>query len=145
MKEEIHFFFDANISKRLARMLDAYDIENTIRAQMDDNHFQADTPDIEIIRRIAKYVPRPVFVTADRAIRGRPDERIALAESGLTVVFLRAGFTKLNCHQQAIKLLAIWPEIVNAVSRCKVATAFEIGPNARKVDTIGPTANMGSK
>jgi hypothetical protein len=141
----VNFFFDRNVSVRLARMLEAYDGENKIVHQDDDGRFAPDSPDADIIDGLSNDDPRPVLITADEAIKRRPHERMALAASGLTVVFLRPGFSNLARHAQAVKLLTVWPEIVTAVSRCKVPTAFEIGPGARKVQTLGPTRALGGK
>jgi hypothetical protein len=68
-----------------------------------------------------------------------PEERRALAMSGLTCVFFRKGFHSLPFHTQAVKLLTIWPEVVRETSRCTEPTAFEVTPAAKKVQRIGPT------
>jgi hypothetical protein len=140
----VNFFFDRNVSVRLARMLEAYDADNKIVHQNDDARFVHDSPDTDIIQAPSGDDPRPVLVTADEAMRRRPHERMALAASGLTVIFVRPGFSKLDRHTQAVKLLTAWPEIVKATSRCKVPTAFEIGPGARKVQTLCDTKDLGT-
>ena len=123
-------------------MLDAYDRDNTISHLDDDRRFSPDTPDVELIQTIASGDPRPVFITADQRMRRNPVERHALAHSGLTIVFLRAGFHQLTFHDQAVKLLTIWPKIAEAVERVSEPMAFEVTPAARKVDRLRETRKL---
>ena len=138
----MNFFFDRCVGRRLARMLDAYDAENTISHQDDDNRFEPTTEDAALIRMIASDQSRPVFVTSDTAMKRRDPERIALADSSLTIVFLRGGWAQLDLHTQACKLLSIWPEIVRQASRCREPTVFEISPQAKKVDCLCKTTDL---
>ena len=123
-------------------MLDAYDRDNTLAHLDDDNRFSPKTGDIDWIRTIAADNPRPILITADQRLRRDPVERHALANSGLTIVFLRAGFHNLTFHDQAVKLLTIWPKIVEVVGRVTEPTAFEITPAARKVDRLSKTSQL---
>jgi len=139
----VNFFMDRNIGVRLARMLDAYDAKNTVRHQDDDSRFDKNTTDRELLTTLANEKPRPVFLTADlNMYKRRPDERKALAESRLTVVFLRRRFHHLPFHTQAVKLLKLWPQIVMETGRARQATAFEITPAATKTERLGPTADL---
>lgn len=123
-------------------MLNAYDRDNTIAHLDDDSRFSPGTADIIWIEAIASDDPKPVLMTADQRLRRDPVERRALAGSGLTVVFLRAGFHNLTFHDQAVKLLTIWPKIVEVVSHVREPTAFEITPAARKVDRLCRTDQL---
>ena len=123
-------------------MLDAYDRENEIQHLDDDSNFAPTTPDIEWIRKIASYEPKPILITADQRMRRNPVERRALSESGLTIVFLRSGFHQLTFHDQAVKLLTLWPKIIDVTGRVLEPTAFEITPAARKVDKLGKTRDL---
>lgn len=138
----MNFFFDRNIGVRIARMLDAFDSANKVSHQDDDNRFQEQMKDTDIIRLIASDNPAPVFITSDTSMRRRPEERAALRGSSLTVVFLKRSLANLDFHRQAVKLLKVWPEIVKATKRCKEPTAFEIGPGATKVDLICKTSAL---
>jgi hypothetical protein len=138
----VNFFFDRCVAVHLARMLDAYDRDNTIAHLDGDNRFSPTTPDIDWIQTIAADQPKPVLITADQRMRRDPVERHALAHSGLTIVFLRAGFHKLTFHDQAVKLLTMWPKIVELVGRVAEPTAFEITPAARKVDRLCKTKDL---
>jgi hypothetical protein len=137
------FFFDRNLGVRLARMLDAYDGQHTIRHLDDDTRFPKDVSDMDLIEALSSDEPAPVLVTADvNMYTKNPEERRALARSGLTCVFLRKGFHSQPFHTQAVKLLSIWPEIVRETSRCSEPTAFEITPAARKVQRLCPTRDL---
>lgn len=138
----MNLFFDRCVAIHLSRMLNAYDRDNTIAHLDDDNRFSANTPDVEWIKAIASDHPKPVLITADQRMRRDPVERHALAHSGLTIVFLRAGFHNLTFHDQAVKLLTIWPKIVEVAGRVAEPTAFEITPAARKVDRLRKTSQL---
>jgi hypothetical protein len=138
----VDFFFDRCLAVRLARMLDAYDRDHTVRHLDDDRRFGPTTPDVEWITAIAAEDPKPALVTADLRVRRNPPERQALRDSGLTIFFFRAGFHDLNLHQQAVKLLTIWPEIVKQATRAAEPTAFEITAAARKVDRLCRTSQL---
>jgi hypothetical protein len=138
----LNFFIDRCVAVHLARMLDAYDRDNTILHLDDDNRFSPDTSDIDWIQTTASDTPKPVLITADQRLRRDPVERHALAHSGLTIVFLRAGFHNLTFHDQAVKLLTIWPKIVEIATRVTEPTAFEITPAARKVDRLCRTKDL---
>lgn len=132
----MNFFFDRCVSVRIARMLGAYERDHQIIHQDDDARFTTETTDVELITAIADD-PKPVFITADISQRREPLERKALRDSGLTIFFIRRGFHQLPFHQQAVKLLNLWREIVRLAERAKEPTAFEISPAARKVTDCG--------
>lgn len=123
-------------------MLNIYDRSHTINHQDDDSRFAQDIDDVSLIRTVASDSPKPVFVTADTAMKRKPLERAALADSGLTIVFFRGGWAELDVHTHAWKMVRIWPDIVKAVTRCSEPTAFEIAPQARKVDRLCRTADL---
>jgi hypothetical protein len=76
-------------------------------------------------------------------MRRNPLERAALAESGLSIFFLRPGWSNLDFHTQAVKLLTIWPQFALQAERTQATpTVFEIPPSAKKVQRIGLTADL---
>jgi len=138
----VRYVFDTSISVRLALLLDAYDCENEVRSLAETDAGDPGAPDSVILEALRGQTPRPVFVTPDPGRATNAQARVLLARSSLTVVFLRRGWSSLPFHTQAVRLLTIWPEIVAATSRVKVPTAFEISPSARKVQRLGPTAEL---
>jgi len=116
--------------------------EHHVANQRDDERFTDDEEDATIIETLATDDPKPVFITADvNMYTRRPNERKALASSGLTCVFIRKHFTELEIHVQALKILKVWPDVIEATSRCSQPTAFEITTNA-KVKKLCPTKDL---
>jgi len=137
------FFFDRNLGVRLARMLNQFDVNHTIRHLDDDGRFDQRTQDVELVETLASENPKPVFLTADTKMRKKnPEERRALAQSGLTVVFFRKRWHDLSFNDQAWKLLRIWPRVVKETEICRRPTTFEITPRANKVQWIGFTEDL---
>lgn len=122
-------------------MLREYNPEHEIVHLDDDPRFNKRTPDVELIRALSNDRPRWVLLTADLNMKRKyPQERKALADSGLSVIFLKKGFTKnLNFHTRAVKLLERWPDIVKQTSEVREPTAFEVSPKAQSLKAIGPT------
>ncbi|NLF31087.1 MAG: hypothetical protein GX591_09400 [Planctomycetes bacterium] len=138
------FYFDNNLPIRLARMLNHFDAGHTVSHITEDRRFQHNTPDVDIIASLAAESPRPVFLTADMSMyRKVPVERLALADSGLTIVFFRRNFDNLDFPTRAWKLVKLWPQIIAETTRCRVPTMFEITAKAEKVQSLGPTAGCG--
>lgn len=139
----MRFFFDRCLPLRLARILQAYDTDNEITHQDDDVRFVCTDEDISILEALSQQEPKPVFITADVNMRHRnPDERQALRGSGLTCVFMKKGVNNLSFHEQAWKILKLWPEIVRHTGSCREPTAFEVGPAARKVQRYRSTKEL---
>ena len=140
------FFFDRNTSLHIARMLNHFDRDNNIVHQDDDGRFAPDEEDVTIITTLASEDPRPVWVTADLAQLRSPIERAALRDSGMTIFFRkRNNFTP---HMQALKMLAIWPTVVEYAHTARVPTAFvipggKIGAKLNtKIDRLGNTSDL---
>ena len=74
----MNFFFDRCVAVHLARMLDAYDRDNSISHLDDDSRFSNNTADVDWIRTIASDNPNPILITADQRMRRNPVERHAL-------------------------------------------------------------------
>jgi hypothetical protein len=128
----VNFFFDRCVGVRLARMLHAYDGVHTIIHLDDDNRFERDSEDTFIINTVGADTPKPVYFTADLNNRKKPNERAALRDSEMTVVFFKDRFNNIDFHIQAVKLLTLWPIIIRDCERCPEPTAFEISPAANK-------------
>lgn len=105
------FFFDRQISVHIARMIGNFDRKNTIVHQDDDVRFDIDDTDAHILKILASEEPKPIWITADVAQKRKPDERVALRDSGMTVFFFKGFFKNKNPHFQSLKVLSIWPRI----------------------------------
>ncbi len=138
----MNFFFDRCVPIRMARVLDTYDAENTITHHDDDNRFSPSTKDVELIHTLASDRPKPVFVTADEAMKRVAVERTALADSGLTIIFLRPSWNELDFHRRTVILVNLWPDIVKHVERCREPTVFEITSSGRKAERLCLTREL---
>jgi hypothetical protein len=139
----VNFFCDENIPQKLARMLNHYDSAHMVCHIYDDKHLSAGMKDLELIKALASRRPRPVLITADFAMGKNPAERKALAESGLTVVFLRKTFLRnLPFNELASKMIRLWPEIIAAVQDCRRPTAFEVSGSGNSVDKFRLTSQL---
>lgn len=139
----VKFFFDRNVSEHLARMLSHIERTHAVVHQKDDNRFADTSTDVELVGTLADEAAqsgrRVVWLTNDLMQRKRADEREALRRSGLHVVFFRS-LHKLSFHEQAIKLLIVWPNLVDACDNAKGSGVFEVScgsSRSAKVDRLG--------
>jgi hypothetical protein len=137
------FWFDRNIAVNIAHILRAFDKQHEVVHQDDDPRFARTDADTFIIPTVAAEYPRPVFITADISMYARvPLERKALAASGMSIVFFKKGFHSLEYHTQAVKILTVWPKIVEVVADAHVPTAFELTAAMRKPEVICKTCEL---
>ena len=105
------FFFDANLSPKLAKVLAALGID----AHHHDDVFGPATEDVDIIRVVAAR--GWVYVSADTSVRKNPAERTALVESGIRAVFLSKTILHLRPHQQVSIITGRLDELLEKVRR----------------------------
>jgi hypothetical protein len=140
----LKFFFDNCMSPRLVEALAALDLfhEDKLIHLRGDDRFTCHSSDEYIYKTLAKDIPMPVFVTADRAQKTRGSvERQALRASGLTVVFFAKDYARLDIHYQALVTIKAWPQIRDAVKRCAEPTIFDVSSHARVTALLG-TASL---
>jgi hypothetical protein len=107
----VTYFFDNNISFKLVNILKALDVD----AIHLTNRFPPDTPDVGWLPEAGKA--GWIVVTADSAIRRRPAELLALKQSGVTALFLKANFLKRGKWEQAGWLVKHWQSIETQTDR----------------------------
>jgi hypothetical protein len=120
----VKFFFDRNVSHKLARIINAFEQDHNVTHQDWDGRFTDDSEDVHIINTLAAEREKPVWITADLRQRSNAAERAALRSSGMTVFFLKRS--AVLPHHQALKMLAVWPTLVESAQNARVPTAFEI-------------------
>jgi hypothetical protein len=87
--------------------------------------------------------PKPAYITLDVAQLRRPNERLALRESGMNLVFLKAGMQQVPFDQMVAKMVLSWKEIVTVCQRATAPTVFEVGSGLNpKVNRVGLTADL---
>lgn len=130
------FFADENIAPRLAALLETFDPEQEIRPLL--NYFERGTPDVQWITKVAAWPEKPVRLSGDARILSRKEERAALLESKLTFVFFAKGWMHVPWHEQAWKMIKVWPDIVRNVSKVRLPALFEVKLGTLKVELLSP-------
>lgn len=129
----MRFFFDNNLSPRLARSLNAL-VEPEHQVVHLKDRFAANTADEVWMRSLASE-PNWVIVSGDLCIRRNPHEIKAWQEAGHTTFFLKKGWISLQFWDQAWKFAKVFPEMLIAAERARKGSAFFITPNAKIEDT----------
>ncbi len=108
----MRFFCDRNVPPRLARMVDVFDNQNTIRAYNDDDRFDETTADVEWIRVLSADNPAWIIISGDGRILKNKIELAALKESKLSFFCLAKQWMGMKIHDQAWRFVKVWPDIV---------------------------------
>jgi hypothetical protein len=129
----MRFFFDRCMSIRIARMINAYESEHTIRHHDEDSRFSPTTKDEEWISALARDDPPWVALSGDGRILTNKVMRAQLQRVGLRFFYMAPPWMKMKLHEYAWKFVRIWPEIVNTAHTAK-GQLFEVaGGRALKV------------
>lgn len=137
------FLADANISSKAARLLEVFDPKNEIRVLGD--HFEEGKPDIEWMRQVAEWDPKPAILCGDGQILKNKAEMMTLRDSDLMFVYLAPGWTKLKWAHFAWKIIKAWPGIVKDVERANRATIFLVHVTSLKVERICLVSELSKK
>jgi len=125
----VRFFFDNNLSPKLARSLNVLVApEHTVTHLKE--LFAANTPDEVWMGQLASQ-PGWVIVSGDLRIRRNPHEIRAWQAAGHTTFFLKKGWLDLQTWDQAWKFVKVFPEMVATAERAQKGKAFYITPNAK--------------
>lgn len=109
----MRFFFDRNMSRMLARMVDILDRDHSAQSYFDDDRFTPTTPDVEWINVLAADDPPWIIVSGDGRILKNKTEMSALKEAELTFFCLSNQWMHMNVYkEQAWKFIKVWPHIV---------------------------------
>jgi len=125
----VNFFFDNNLSPKLARSLHIL-VDPDHRVIHLKNRFPADTADTVWMQSLATE-PGWFIVTADIRISKNPHELKAWQEAGHTVFFLKPGWLNLDFWTQAWKFNKCFPELIAAAGRSRAGSAFLITTNGK--------------
>jgi hypothetical protein len=132
----MRFFFDRNMSPRIARMVDAFEREHTARAHDDDPRFTSTIPDVEWIQTLGADDPPWIVISGDGRILRNKVELRALKEARLTFFCMTKQWMHMGIYEYAWKFLRVWPEIVEN-AKGTAPRIFEVaGGKALKVDQI---------
>jgi hypothetical protein len=120
------FLFDRNMSPRIARMIDAFDPEHSVRHHDEDPRLTATTPDVEWIRALGADDPPWVVVSGDGRILRNKAELAALKEAGLTFFCMSKAWMHMKIHEYAWKFVKVWPDVVDNAKGI-APRLFEVG------------------
>jgi PIN like domain len=118
----MNFFFYANVSLRISKMLAAYNegvheiVHITQHPDFKRNNVNDlggnTTPDEEFLEKLSKSGLDWKIISGDNRIINTAHQRAALIASGLTFFCLDRNWSKAKAAEQAWKILKIWDEIV---------------------------------
>jgi len=108
----MRFFFDRNMSPRLARMIDVYETAHQVRHHDDDSRFGPNTTDVEWIKVLGADDPPWVVISGDGRILRNKAEAAVLKEAKLTFFCMSRVWTHMKIHEYVWKFLKLWPDIV---------------------------------
>lgn len=114
----LHFFVDRCFPVALSNALAALESVSGNSITYLDDRFPPDTADIEWLRNVGKWKPKPFILSGDTRILRKRDEAAVLAEQDLMFVCLAAGWTEFPIREFAWKFFKAWPGIIDAVSNC---------------------------
>lgn len=104
-----------------------------------DEHFDQATPDVDWLRAIGGWTPKPIVLSGDARILTRRDEVQELMAQDLFFVTMYGGWPDQNVYEQTWKFFKVWPKIVEELGRCKAPTVFKIVPAASGLENLGLT------
>jgi hypothetical protein len=129
----MRFFFDRCMSIRLARMVDIFETDHTVRHHDEDARFTPTSRDVEWIEKLAADDPAWIVISGDGRILKSRAERAALLEAKLKFFCLAKAWMNMPFAEYAWKFIRVWPEIVQNATTSK-AKLFEVsGGKALKV------------
>jgi hypothetical protein len=135
-----HFFFDRNISPRMASIIDIFDRDNTIIHH--DQRFDPSTPDEDWLGAITQYDPVPVVVSGDARILTDPAQSQVLRGLSITFFALERGWLSLKWHDYAWKFVKVWPRIAGAATPRR-PSVYRVPVSTTKVDYYCLTSELG--
>ena len=125
----MRFFFDANLSIKLAKSLHVL-VEPKHEVVHLRDRFAANTPDETWMSALARE-PGWIIISGDLRIRKNPHEVQAWHAAGHTTFFLKEGWTNYLFWVQAWKFVKCFPDIIAAATKAKSGTFFTVSTNGK--------------
>jgi hypothetical protein len=126
----MNFFFDRNMPRRLAHMVDIFELDHTVRHHDDDARFNPRTTDVEWLKGLAEDSAPWIIVSGDGRILRNAVERRALEETGFTYFCLSKQWLHMSFRTEyAWKFIKVWPQIVST-AETTTRRIFEVGGGA---------------
>ncbi len=115
----MRFFFDRNTSPRIARMLDTFDRDHTIRHHDDDERFDPTTPDNVWISALGGDDTNWIIVSGDGRILRNRVERKLIETTGARFFYLATSWMRMKFPELAWRMIKLWPEVVEAAANVR--------------------------
>lgn len=129
----MNFFFDRCMPIRVARMVNAYESDHTIRHHDEDARFRPTTTDEEWITALGADDPPWVALSGDGRILTNKVMRVRLQQTGRRFFYMASPWMSMKIHEYAWKFIRIWPQIVDAAIHSKTQLFEVAGGRALKV------------
>lgn len=137
----MRIFFDRCFAKQLCAAITALE-SGTHVVEYHDDHFAPTTTDVQWLRAVGQWTPKPIVVSGDVRILRKPDELRELIDQDLTFIFLAPGWTNIPFNDCAWKFLKAWPAILREADRCRQPTAFRVSHSNSAIESIGLTKGL---
>jgi PIN like domain len=125
----VRFFFDNNLSPKLAKSLHVL-VEPGHQVVHLKDQFAANTPD-EIWMAALAGEPDWIIISGDLQIRKNRHEIEAWRAAGQTTFFLTSGWINLPFWTQIWKFVKCFPEIIAVASKAKRGAVFFVSVNGK--------------
>ena len=130
----MNFYFDENLSSKLASGLNVFDDENDIK-HFSEIKFNG-LGDIEWFTRLPQN-EKNIVITLDRKITRNPAERLAWKESRAILFFLtNKSFSNLAPWDRIIKIVKKWPQICSIADKAHPGDGFKIAVTGNKIEPM---------
>ncbi len=127
------FFFDENISPKIATLIGAFDKDHETRHGSD---FFRGMPDIEWIPKVAKWGDSAI-ITLDSRILTNKVERQVLRENGVHYIGLNKCWIRMAWPEQAWRIIKLWPSIRGAVLASRGnPKVFKVSQNKIQIEGV---------
>ena len=137
----MNFYFDENLSDRLASGLNEFDDQNSVK------HFNeidfGGLRDIEWFMRLPKN-EKNIVITLDRKISRNLDERLAWKEPRAILFFLaNKSFSNLQPWDRIVKIVRKWPQICDSARKAYPGDGFKIRVTGNKIEPMEDNRRYG--
>lgn len=130
----MNYFFDNNISPKIARALNFLCINDHVIHLRDK--FKGNTDDAVWIRELGKDSKNWIIISGDKAILSKLHEQEALIKSGCTIFVFDKPFQNKDFWTQTIRIITIWQEIKALSKQNEKESIFRVPMSGKKINKI---------
>ncbi len=133
----MRFFFDANVSSRIAGAISILATQEKDEVTYLRKRFAENALDVQWIPTLAKE-GNWIIISGDEAIQRRPAERKVFSDAKLTTFFLASAWPRAPFWDQAYLMVRWWPRITKFAQQAPAGTVVQIpfGANGQFKDTF---------